>query len=254
MRNHKDLRLVLAAAALCAVLAVFLPVDVLRLVFALPLVLFLPGYALAAAIFARERLEAPKMALLAAGLSLTVLPLGALVVNYAPGGIGAGSWAILLVLVVLAACRAAALRRPRARDTALAMPKLALGRARAAIFGLAALVAVAAMVLAFVPLSAKNAIGYTALWIKPSGHTAASIGVRSDEQQGGDYRLDIRIGSSSSPIVRRFSLDPGQSRIVRVDGGAGAAGRPVSAVLFRSGHPAAYRRVATWIPAAGPAQ
>jgi uncharacterized membrane protein len=255
MRGQKDLRLVLAAAALCAVLAAVLPVDVLRLVFALPLVLYLPGYALAAAIFARERIEAPKMALLAAGLSLTVLPLGALLINYAPGGIGVGSWATLLFLVVLGACRAAAVRRPPARNPALALPKLGIGGARAAVLGLAALATVGALVLAFVPLSAKHAIGYTELWIKPSGHTAASIGVRSDEQKAGDYRLEVRIGSAPTPIVRRFSLDPGESRIVRVDGGADAGGRRVSADLFRSGHPASpYRRVATWIPAAGSAQ
>ena len=51
------------------------------------------------------------MLALSVGLSLAMLALGSLVLNYVPGGIRACSWAVLLVLVVLAASREAALRR-----------------------------------------------------------------------------------------------------------------------------------------------
>jgi uncharacterized membrane protein len=248
VRGHKDLRLLVAVSALCALLAVVVPVDLVRLVFALPLALFLPGYAIAAATFARRPVEGPMLVLLGAGLSLAVLPLGAIVLNYAPDGIGAVSWALLLVLIVIGACRAAAIRRPRGREVAPPIPRLRPNAAQAGIIGLAALAAVAALVLAFIPVSAKHAVGYTELWIQPSGGGAARIGVRSNEQEQGDYRLVVRFGSSRPPTMRRFALDPGEGRVLRVASGAAAA-QPVSAALFLAGNGAgAYRRVSALIP------
>jgi uncharacterized membrane protein len=258
VRGHKDLRLLVAASALCALLALIVPIDVVRLVFALPLALFLPGYAIAVATFARRPLERPKLLLLGVGLSLAVLPLGALVLNYAPGGIRGGSWALLLVLVVLGACLAAARRRPRGTGASLAISRPRPNRATSAVLGLAALAVVAALVLAFTPLPAKHAVGYTELWIQPSGGGAARIGVRNDEQQQADYRLLVRFGSRGSPAVRMFALDPGESHVLRVAAAAGArspsAVQPVSAVLFRAGHRGAYRRVSTWVRSPGAAQ
>jgi Protein of unknown function (DUF1616) len=250
VRGHKDLRLLLAVSVLCALGALLVPVDVVRLVFAVPLTLFLPGYAIAAAAFAQNPAGRPKMALMGVGLSLALLPLGALVLNYVPGGIQAGSWALLLVLVVLAACRAAAVRRPRAAAQSPAPPRVRPSAATAAVLGLAALMVVAALVLAFITLPAKNAVGYTELWIQPSG-AAVRVGVRSDEQQRNDYRLVVR-GSGGGPVVRRFALEPGEGHVLRIATGvsAVAASRPVTAVLYRSGHGAkAYRRVSTRIPA-----
>jgi hypothetical protein len=254
MRGHKVLRLLVAAAALCALLAVVLPVDVLRLVFALPLVLFLPGYSIALATFVRRRPEAPMLWLLGAGLSLAILPLGALLLNYVPGGIGTVSWALLLVLIVIGACRAAAIRRPPPRGSGPAMPRPRLNAAQAGVLGLAALAAATALVLAFIPVDAKHAIGYTELWITPSGGGAARVGVRSNEHERGDYRLVVQFGSDASPTVRRFTLEPGESHFLRVASGSAAA-QPVSAALFLSGHGGrAYRRVSTVIPSTPAAQ
>ena len=48
MRGHADLRAAVAAALLCAVPALLLPLAGMRVLFALPLTLFLPGYAIVA--------------------------------------------------------------------------------------------------------------------------------------------------------------------------------------------------------------
>ena len=113
MRGHGDLEAAVGGAALCALLALFLPFDALRLLVGAPLLFFLPGYAITAAVFARGRIERRHFLVFSVGLSLAVLALGALVLNYLPGGIRGGWWALLLFLVVLGACRGAALRRPR---------------------------------------------------------------------------------------------------------------------------------------------
>jgi len=257
VRGHKDLRLLVAAAIACGLLAWLLPVGVLSLLFALPLTLFLPGYAIVAAAFARRSIERSTLLLLGVGVSLAVLALGALLLDYVPGGIRGGSWALLLVLVVIAACRAAALRRSAARPGRRAPIRLRTGAATAAVLALALLAAIAAVTLAFTPLPAKHAIGYTELWIKPfqgSAGGGAKVGIGSDEQNRTAYELRVSFGSGGAPAIRRFALDPGESRVLRVPSDIAPTDRAqgVSAVLFRTDEPSrAYRRVSDWIPPPG---
>jgi uncharacterized membrane protein len=167
MKGHKDLRLACLLAVASAVLTLILPWGPLCLVVALPLVFFLPGYALAAAIFARGRIPLRHLLVLSIGLSLAVLALGALVLNYLPGGVRAGWWALLLVTVVVAAARAAAIRRPSRRAAPSPSWSPRLNAAQATLFAGGALAIVVAIVLAFIPVGAKDALGYTQMWFKP---------------------------------------------------------------------------------------
>jgi len=258
MRGHADLRVAIAASLLCAVAALLLPLSGLRVIFAVPLALFLPGYSIVAAIFARRRLELPQRLLLSVGLSLTTLALGAVLLNYMPGGIRAGSWALLLVLVVLAASRAAALARPKPTTTRLDVPRLSPRRSELGLLAAGALAVLAALVLAFVPLSGKNAIGYTEMWIKPFGNESRAgvkIGVGNREQADAEYRLRVHIGSNKEETVTyRIALEPGQTQVQVVPIEARSSGRPtpVVAVLAMADRPTLpYRRVSAWIPPAG---
>jgi uncharacterized membrane protein len=252
MRGNRDLRLATAAAAACALLALAVPVEALSLVFAAPLAFFLPGYAIVSAIFVRSRLVVPVMLTLSIGMSLSTLALGALVLNYAPGGVDGLGWAILLAAVTAAACRGAAIRRPPTDEQWLPSWQ-APARSQAAFLAAAAVVAAAALVLAFVNLPADKAIGYTELWIQPyaaGGKTGVRVGVGSDEQQRTVYRLRIRLKREGA-TVRHFALRPGESRVLRVASVPPGDGRPtrVSAALFRQGRPnRPYRRVSGWIP------
>src|SRR4029077_1013593 len=105
MRGHGDLEAAYASADLCALLTLALPFEPLRMLLPAPLALCLRGSAITAAIFARRRTERRQFLLFSLGLSLAVLALGALVLNYVPGGIRAWSWALLLFLVLLGCCR-----------------------------------------------------------------------------------------------------------------------------------------------------
>jgi uncharacterized membrane protein len=259
VRGHGDLRAAIAAALLCAVAALVLPFGALRLVFAAPLTLFLPGYAITAATFARRRIDRPKLLLLSVGLSLAVLALGSLVLNYAPGGIRAGSWALLLVLVVVAASRAAALRRPAA---AASKPTWSLSPSplEAGLLAAGSLAAIGAIVLAFVPMSAKDAIGYSEMWIQPFAPKAGAgvrIGVGNHMQNRGAYRLRVRFGAEGEVTVKRdFALDPGESQVLRLPVAVSPSDEPlpVAAILYQERNPdRPYRRVTTWIPAPGEA-
>jgi len=259
MRGHADLRAAVAASLLCAVLALLLPLSELRVVFALPLTLFLPGYAIVAVTFARRRLERAQMLLLSLGLSLATLALGAILLNYMPGGIRAGSWALLLVLVVIAASRGAALRRPRPTTTKLGIPRLSPRRAELGLLAGGALAVLAAFLLAFMPLSAENAIGYTEMWIKPfsnESRAGVKIGVGNREQSDAEYRLRVHIGPEGEETVvyRDIALAPGQTqvRVVPIETPSSGQPTPVVAVLVMADSPTRpYRRVSAWIPPTG---
>ncbi len=277
MRGHSDLRAVAGLALLCAGLALLIPLDWVALAFAAPLALLLPGYAITAAAFARRRLEWPHFLLLSLGLSLATLALGSLVLDYVPGGVRALSWAILLLLVVLNGCRVAALHRKGPAPFRWPQLRLRLRAWEAGLLlgGFAA--AVAAIVLASATVPARNALGYTQLWILPkagSNGSEARIGVGSQEQSPVDFDLRIRVGGRGSAparlaerrsathgrrqelglatalgaeIVRRsFTLRPGETQVVTVGPPATPAGTtvPVVATLLRHNRPyGVYRRV-----------
>jgi uncharacterized membrane protein len=246
MRGHRDLRLVVTAAIFCAVLALAIPVEFLSLLFAAPLAFFLPGYAIAAAALVRNRLTRLQMLPLSLGLSLATLALGSLLLNYL-GGLRAGSWALLLVVVTVAAARAAALRRPAAGG-GLRLPRPA---AATLAMGLAGLVlAGAAVALAYDPLSASHAIGYTELWMQPAGDAAVRVGVGNQQHTGTGYELQVRFGRGTAPVSRSLRLDPGEQAVIELSAPEGAPSRPlpVVATLFREDTPGvAYRRVNGWL-------
>ncbi len=245
MRGHGDLRLAAAAALLCALLALLIPVDGIALVFAMPLALVLPGYAITAAAFARRPLAWPQFLLLSIALSLAVLVLGSLLLNYL-GGIHPLSWAVLLVLVVLAAGRAAALRRGKAgRGPSWPRPRLRRLEIAMVLGGVAA--AVVAIVLSSSTVPVGDAIGYTQLWVLPQAGTEGrevQVGVRSQQQVSTNFDLRVRIGQDA--LVRRsFRLAPGETRLVKLRAPPGSSGTlPVIATLLRHNRPfSVYRRV-----------
>lgn len=245
MRGHKDLRLLAALAPTCAALALLIPLALPALVFAAPLALFLPGYAIAAAAFAGRDLSAPHRILFGVALSLAVLVLGSLLLNYL-GGLHPLSWAILLVLVTLAGCRAAALRRRRAGGAPVRL-RLRLGGIEALLLLGALVVGAGAVALANSTAPAERALGFTQLWVLPragSGGSEAQVGVRSQQQAPQRYDLRVKVGDDK--VVRRsFRLAPGEARLVDVSAPAGAVGRlPVVATLLRHNRPfEVYHRV-----------
>jgi uncharacterized membrane protein len=253
MRGHRDLEQAILAAALCALVAALVPWEIVRLAAALPLTLFLPGYAIVAAAFGSQELALPKRVTLSIGISLTVLVLGAFVLNIFPFGLRTWSWAVLLVLVVIAAARGAALRRAparRERPRARALP----GRPAAssvAFVSLALVIGIAALVLAQRPLPAKHALANTALWMLPtdSDENAVAVGVISNQHDPHSYRLEVNLGQDRSRTYR-VDLDPGGERVYEIDVPPKPKARThVVASLYRAGKPQKlYRRVTSWLP------
>jgi uncharacterized membrane protein len=102
---------------LLALVGIYVPIineSFLRVLFALPLILFIPGYLLIAALFpARDDLDWIERIALSFGLSIAIVPLIGLALNYTPFGIRLDPIVISLVAFSIAAGVAAQYRRSR---------------------------------------------------------------------------------------------------------------------------------------------
>jgi uncharacterized membrane protein len=249
MTADRDLRACALAAVACAAVALAAHLTAVRAVAAVPLCLVLPGYALTAAFFARTRLELRSIVMLTLALSLTTLILGSLLLNFTPWGLRAGTWAALLLAVVLGGCTVAGLRRePRAKAPGTAarvrLPRPRVRARDVALLTLAAMIAAGAMVVSRIPLSAPNAVGYTAMWMLP-GHSGSGsdleIGIQSAEQQPTSYRLVVEMGARSTESS--FVLTPGGRTEVPVPLDPRPVAGTVVAMLYRNTETGVYRRV-----------
>lgn len=255
MRFDRDLRATAVAAAVLTALALVIPVGWLSLLLLAPVAFALTGYTIFAAVFVRPRASWSRTAVICLGLSLAVLAILPLPLNYL-GGLRPGTWALALVLVVLLGCGIAAARRGpewKARP----LPRFPQPPLSAALIALAALLLTsAALVLAFVPLSNSKAVGFTELSLRPLATTtgaAVRIGVASQEQETTAYQLKVQFGNEP-PLARPLVLAPGESKVVELQATPEPPpGQPlaVRAELFRRGQPdIPYRHVYGWVRAA----
>jgi hypothetical protein len=185
-----------------------------------------------------------------------VLALGALVLNVFPFGIRTASWAVLLVVVILGACRGAALRRDRRQPGRERRPLAGLRPSwgSVALLAAAVVIAAAALVLAQKPVPAKNAEGFTALWMLPTDakEDALDVGVISSEHDPQRYLLHVRASGEGKIANYRLRLEPGEEQVFRVSGGLQATRQTkqirVAASLYEANRPhRLYRRVTTWL-------
>jgi len=254
---ERDLRAVALAAIACGGLALAVPVEPLSLLLLAPLAFFLPGYALTAATLVRNRPERPQALVFSLGLSLAVLALGGLPLNYL-GGLTPGGWTLLLVAVTLAGCAVAARRRGAAGVEAPRAPApWRPGVLAATLATLGLLAAAGGVVLAFIPLSATHAVGFTELWLRPAPNAAAPtarIGVGNEEKEATSYVLTAHFGGGRPAVQREVSLEPGETTVLDLPAPPGPEGKPVFVLvdLARAEAPdRTYRQVYGWLPAGG---
>lgn len=111
------LGLILVALIAAGVQGLPAPLPMLRLLLGLAFVLFVPGYALQAALFSRtEDLDGPERLALSFGLSIAIIPPIALVLDKLPWGIRLWPIVVSLVLFILVCLAVAWVRRSRLPD------------------------------------------------------------------------------------------------------------------------------------------
>jgi len=115
-----DLALVIFFTLLCIPFVLIPPLNEIspvRIILGLPLVLFLPGYALIATLFPRkDDLDVIERVALSFGLSIAITPLLGLGLNYTPFGIRLTPVLIVLSIFTIALAIGAWARRSRILD------------------------------------------------------------------------------------------------------------------------------------------
>ena len=112
----RDMKIVLLWTALCIV-SIYTPVinqSFLRIILALPLILFIPGYVLLAALFPDSTdIDAIERVVLSIGTSIVITPLIGLCLNFTPWGIRLDPLIISLTVVIVVLVTIAGIRRTR---------------------------------------------------------------------------------------------------------------------------------------------
>jgi uncharacterized membrane protein len=218
--------------------------DSFRMVLAAVLVLWLPGYALTAALFGRDELGGIERILLTLGSSISLVILIGFGLNLVGLSLTPLSWGIGLIAVTLGA-GAVAWRRPTHRP---GLPRLDLWRSLRTrdwlLFGIAAVLVVAAIGLARFGAMAQPQAGFTELSWFPTAGDAIVIGVQNEEATAIAYDVELRRDAAviaAWPAVRLASGTRWETQIVLP--GSERAG--VELVLYRADAPGVvYRRVA----------
>jgi hypothetical protein len=249
--------LVLLAFTLIAALVVLVDAfAAMRVIFAVPLVLLAPGYAVTAALFPDPVIRLPTVLrvnptgtierlLLSLGLSLAVASLGGLLLNLTPSGLQVQSWLLLLEGVTIGASVIALLRRERhpVSEPALVLPIPSPSQLLLLTAGIA--ITAGAIWVSRVGAETQQYGGFTQLWILPAGQDMVRYGVRNMEQAREGYRLRIGVSGVARQRWQSITLAPGASwkatmRLPR----SHVAPETVNIRLYRTDRPnAIYRHV-----------
>jgi uncharacterized membrane protein len=203
-----DLILIIILTALLALVILLLPDSVLRVILGLPFLLFFPGYTLIAALFPRKSdLDGIERVALSFGLSIAVVPLLGLALNYTPWGIRLYPVLIAVIAFILAMCIITWLMRRRLApderfavsfklDTAGWQGSSKLDRALTVILALAILAAVGTLI--YVISTPKVGEKFTEFYILGLGGKAA------------DYPRELVVGQNASVIVGIVNHESGE--------------------------------------------
>ncbi len=237
---RRDLALVSALALAALVVALVGTVTWLSAALLLPLVLFLPGYALAAGFFAPRSVGRIERGIYAVALSISVVAVGGLLLQLV-FDLGRNLWVVFLVAVTLAAALRAHRRYPVQpigwpAGISPALPVAILA------FAIAAVIAALAIASAGSGLrEAQAKIRFTDFWLVPAGagaHVpgkgALEVGLRSHE--GHPARFGLRLSREDQVLFsRNLTLRAGETWQRSLAVAKAPRGVPVVAVLTREG-------------------
>lgn len=218
---------------LLVVAIIFFPSNVVRIILGLPFVLFLPGYVLMAALFPRkEGISSIERLALSFGMSIAIVPLIGLILNYSPWGIKLESILCSLGLFIFITSVIAWLRRRRLPESErfgiefhLTLPswKISMQDKVVSIILMTAILGALGM-LGYVIAMPKAGERFTEFYIvglkggateylselKVGGEGKVIVGIINQERETVSYRVEVRIGGVKNNEVGLIVLKPGE--------------------------------------------
>jgi len=280
-RHDKDLWLIGILTILLAVVIAFFPSTIARIILGLPFLLFFPGYTLITALFPKkESLGGVERVALSFGLSIAVVPLIGLILNFTPWGIRLEPILISLAVFIIATSGVAWYRReklaPEERFTVSFNVRLPSWQ------GQSMPDKVLSVVLAVAILGAIGTLGYvvatprvgeefTEFYILDTGGKAENyptelkvgkegwviLGIVNHEQEKASYKVEVWIDGEKA----KLRIDGGDRDEIRVElenegkweKGVGfvpqkaGGGQKVEFVLYKDGEPYFEEPLHLWI-------
>jgi uncharacterized membrane protein len=225
--------------------------PMLRFALGVPLVLFVPGYALAALFVPNRVGRVPEQVLMSAGLSLATVAVLGVLLNALGAGLSRETWGVALGVITIVAAIGAGMRKPvsgSARVSRVWKPDR-VGLYRAGLLTLAGLVVIVGMAVATGAAFSRTETNVTQLWIRTTGRAMEiEVGVANWQPGTTTYRLQIVDGSrliKDWPSVPLHSEETWSSTAMVGDDGRA---RSVTALLYREGEDVPMRRVLVWVP------
>ena len=283
--NYKsvDILVIIVITIVAVALAFVVPPDsVPGRILTLPLVLVLPGYALMASVFPRRSLGAVECLVFSLGLSLVIVVLGGLVLNWTPFGLRASSWSLLLGSITLGACAVALARRrglrtchaertrsisalfrtchaERTRSISalyglLRIKGVGLTFRQGLLLGMAVVIICGAIAISNIGAAQQPFPGFTQLWILPAGganpKNAVRLGVSNMESTAMEYSLAVNVDGKVVKLWPSIDLKPSEKweTTLMLPQTAHTGAVRVEVVLYRTNAPATiYRHVVLWL-------
>lgn len=223
------------AAALAGLAAVLLDAPgLLRVLFGVPLVLFLPGYALVSALFPRaDAIDGVERVALGFGLSLAAIPTLALVLDRSRWSIATEPFAVALVLATAVAATAGAYRRARLAEgerLAVAFPLLRLPTLPP--WDRPARLGAGLMLLALVLLAAG---GGPALYARLTGPRLTEFALYAADGRPAFYDRQVMTGEPEALQLGITNREGGERTYAIAVGDAGATVAPLPPVTVADG-------------------
>ncbi len=256
---------------LVAVIILF-PSNILRIILGLPFLLFFPGYTLVAALFTRkEGMGSIERAALSFGLSIAVVPLIGLILNYTVWGIRTESVLCSVALFIFITSIIAWLRRRRLPELErfgikfqMKLPGWGEGvwdRALSVILMLAILGTLGT--LGYAIASPKVGERFTEFYIEGLEGKAADypkelvvggegkviVGIINREHETVTYRVEVAIGEVKNNEVGPVTLDHDGKweEIVGFTPDKAGDKQKVEFLLYRQGQNEVYQRLHLWV-------
>src|SRR6266849_1381889 len=283
--NYKSVDiLVIIVITIVAVALVFVmpPDSVPGRILTLPLVLVLPGYALMASVFSTRSLGTVECLVFSLVLSVVIVVLGGLVLNWTPFGLRASSWSLLLGSITLGACAVALARRrglrtchaERTRSISalfrtyhaermrsisalyglLRIKGVGLTFRQGLLLGMAVVIICGAIAISNIGAAQQPFPGFTQLWILPAGganpKNAVRLGVSNMESTAMEYSLAVNVDGKVVKLWPSIDLKPSEKweTTLMLPQTAHIGAVRVEVVLYRTNAPATiYRHVVLWL-------
>ena len=181
----------------------FFPSNMLRIILGLPFVLFIPGYVLMAALFPRkERVSGIERVVLSFGLSIAVVPIIGLVLNYSPWGIGLESILYSMALYIFIISSITWLRRRRLPEPErfsiefqLRIPAWGGSMRGGNVWN-----RVLSVILVIAILGALGMLGYV-IAIPKVGERFTEFYILGQESRAIDYPRELKLGEEGKMII-----------------------------------------------------